>query len=322
MKIVFIGNFDIDYTTETHHKKTFEKLGHEVITFQENKCDINDILREATNSDMLYWTHTHGWKVGTDEQVVFLLSELKRLGIPSVGYHLDLWLGIQRQKDLETDPYWNIQYFFSVDKMMVDLMNTREDLPKSFFLRAGVFEDDCYLGTPREEYKTDVLFVGSRNYHVEWPYRPHLIRWLEETYGPRFKQYGGGGLGTIRGKDLNDLYASSKVVVGDTLCKDFNYPDYLSDRVFETTGRGGFIIHPYISGLEECFTLGEEIGSYPFNNFELLKKKIDFYIENDALREKIRLAGHGRTKKEHTYTNRIHELLTILENERHKNIQN
>ena len=68
-------------------------------------------------------------------------------------------------------------------------------------------------------------------------------------------------MGVIRGKELNDLYATAKVVVGDTLCKGFNYPYYFSDRLFETTGRGGFLIHPYIKGLEDYFEV--KVGTNP-----------------------------------------------------------
>lgn len=321
MKILFIGNFQVDYCTEVHHKKTLEKMGHEVVTVQENTATIEEIFSKLDGVSMLIHTHTHSWHIKDIAQVY---RTCKERGIPTVGYHLDLWLGIQREKDLSTDPYWNIEYFFSVDKLMVDYLNERSEMPEAFFLPAGVFEDECYLGEFKEDLKCDVLFVGSRGYHPEWPYRKQLIEWLEKEYGNRFKQYGGGGLGTIRGKDLNDLYASAKVVVGDTLCKGFNYPYYLSDRIFETTGRGGFIIHPYIKGLEDLFVLnlphtkkedlekGVELITYDFNNFSGLKDSIDFFIEMNETREAIRLRGFERTKKEHTYTNRLSYVIDTI----------
>jgi glycosyltransferase involved in cell wall biosynthesis len=270
---------------------------------------------------MFFWVHTHGYHTAGISEV---LKELKKKKIPSVGYHLDLWLGLERQKDLKTDPYWGIEYFFSVDKLMVDFLNADKSLPKAWFLPAGVFEDECYLAKKNKVFEYDVVFVGSRDYHREWQYRQHLIKWLEQTYGSRFAQFGRGGVKSVRGDELNQLYASAKVVVGDTLCIDYKYPYYLSDRIFETTGRGGFIIHPYIKGIDElyniqvqkkngtCNTSKAEIITYPFNDFEYLKYLIDYFVENGQEREEIRKRGFEKTKKEHTYTNRLKFIINTI----------
>ncbi|GAG12636.1 unnamed protein product [marine sediment metagenome] len=181
---------------------------------------------------------------------------------------------------------------------------------------AGVLESECYLGTPQERFKKDIIFVGSYGYHPEWNYRPQLIDWLKNTYGDRFQRFAGDcKYGTIRGGALNDLYASAKVVIGDSLCIGFNYPHYISDRLFETTGRGGFIIFPYIVGIGNYFKLGSELITYDYGDFDSLKKLIDFYVNNNEEREKIQIAGHRRTKKDHTYRNRIEKIFSILKEE-------
>lgn len=322
-KIVFLGNFNVDFTSESHYMKTFRKLGYEVYPLQERSTTAEQILKRASEADMFFWVHTHKWETPGIAEV---LSILKDKGIPTVGYHLDLWLGIERQKDLETDPYWGIQYFFSVDPLMVNLLNETPNMPKAYFLRAGVFEDECYIGAQQSQYEHDVIFVGSKGYHHEWPYRRKLIDWLEKNYGERFALYGRDGINQdqIRGMELNNLYATAKVVVGDTLCQNFNYPQYMSDRIFETTGRGGFLIHPYIKGLEECFNLGlddpgqthfdkpRELAAYSFNDFDYLRYSIDYFLKNEDEREAIRLAGHNRTKADHTYTSRLKYLLETI----------
>jgi len=159
-------------------------------------------------------------------------------------------------------------------------------------------------------YLHDVIFVGSKGYHPEHWYRPALIEWLEKTYKDRFARYGGDSSnGVVRGHRLNRLYASTRVAVGDTLCINFDYPWYLSDRIFESVGRGAFTIFPYIYGLETFFEIDKEIVTYTFNDFEELKSKIDYYIEHDEEREKIRKAGHERVKREHTYMHRWEQIL-------------
>jgi spore maturation protein CgeB len=82
--------------------------------------------------------------------------------------------------------------------------------------------------------------------------------------------------------------------------------------LFESTGRGGFTIYPRIKGLEEYFEDSKEIIFYEHGNLDDLKQKIDHYIVGGLDREKIRLAGHQRTKREHTYVNRWSTILETL----------
>lgn len=313
MRIAFIGNFsDATYTTENHHKKTFEKLGHTVIPFQENRTNINDIIAQVDNADMLYWTHTHSWRLGSDEDIIKMLSIFKEKNIPTVGYHLDLYLGIEREKTLHTDPYWKLQHFFTVDKLMADWLNEHTHT-KGHYLPAGCFEDECYVAeSHHEKYPHEIIFTGSKGYHKEYPYRQKLIDWLHEIYGNRFAHYGGGGLPTKREHELNVLYSSAKIVIGDTLCKDFTYPEYYSDRYFEVPGRNGFMIAPYIQGISKMYKLGEEIVTYKYDNFRELKFLIDFFLSNEEMREQIRSAGHQRALKDHNYTVRLKHLLNTL----------
>lgn len=303
MRITFVGNFHVDYSSESHHAKSLEALGHEVIRLQEGVNTGDDILEQLSTTDMLVWIHTHGWEtMGITPAVIF--EECKALGIPSVTYHLDLWFGLERQKDLEADPFYKtIEHFFTVDKLMADWFNENTEV-KGHYLQAGVFDQECYMASPSGD-RRDVIFVGSKSYHPEWQYRPQLIEWLQSTYQDRFTHVGGDGqTGTIRGAALNQMYADSLVSVGDTLCLNFDYPYYWSDRVYETLGRGGFLIHPYIKGMKNHFIGGRHLVYYKYGDFEGLKKAIDYYLEHADEREAIRLAGHEEVKRHHTYLNR------------------
>lgn len=310
MKIAFVGNFGVSYSSENHHARSLESLGHTVIKLQEGRLNADTIVEEATVADMLVWVHTHGWVTpdGSAYGAHQILPKLKERGVKTLTYHLDLWLGLQRQKDLEQDPFYkDIGYFFTVDKKMADWFNENTEV-KGRYLQAGVFEPECYLAAPSfqyDDYKHDIIFVGSRGYHPEWQYRPQLIDWLKEAYGHKFTHVGGDGqIPTTRGQALNTLYADSKIAIGDSLCIGFDYPYYWSDRVYETLGRGGFIIHPYIKGMEEHFEDGKHLVFYKFGDFDDLKNKIDYYLEHDDEREAIRLAGHEHVKANHTYKQR------------------
>ena len=301
MRVTFLGNFQVPYSSETHHAASLESLGHHVVRLQEPEATVDNILTEALNSDMFVWVHTHGWNTPGIELV---LARLREERIPTVTYHLDLWMGLERQRDMRSGPYWDIDHFFTVDKLMADWLN--ENTPvKGHFLPAGVFDKECYISAEPSPHANDVIFVGSRRYHPEWLWRPQLIDWLRETYGTRFTHIGGDGdTGTLRGDELNRAYANSKVAVGDTLCLGFTYPYYASDRLFEAPGRGGFQIFPRIHGLQEWFTDGETIRLFDYGDFDQLKILIDYYLANDAEREQIRVAGHEHVIDHHTYRQR------------------
>lgn len=314
MNIIFLGNFHVDFSSENHHKKSLESLGHKVIPLQEGVVNADVIMAHCINADLLIWVHTHGWN--TPNGVTFsredILSTLKSIGIPSLTYHLDLWLGIARQKDLDEDPFYkDIEHFFTVDKLMADWFNKNTKV-KGHYIPAGVFGEECKMLEPNQEPMNDVIFVGSRGYHPEWKWRPTLIDWLAETYGDKFKHFGGDGIKIVRGHELNQLYANTKVVVGDSLVLNFDYPYYWSDRVYETMGRGGFLLMPNIAGLENEFELGVELDTFEFGNFYNIKKQIDFYLKNNELREVMRKNGHNKVKNNYTYKHRWETILNQI----------
>lgn len=316
MIITFVGNFNVSYTSETHHANTLAMSGHQVHRLQEGKVPIEVILEVAKTSNLLVWVHTHGWKQPSDTGLTTadLFKELKKIGIPTMTYHLDLWFGLQRQKDLEQDDFYkSIEHFFTVDKLMADWFNKNTDV-KGHYLQAGVYEPEArlYKIPIKQEYENEVAFVGSRGYHPEWKYRPQLVDWLRDTYGKKFTHVGNDGIGVLRGEELIKFYWNTKIAIGDSLCINFDYPYYWSDRVYETLGRGGFMIHPYIKGMEKHFTDKKHLVFYKFGDFKDLKEKIDYYLEHEDEREKIRFAGHEHVAKNHTYTNRWNTIIRKL----------
>lgn len=313
--IVFLGNFEVEYSSENHHAKSLESLGHTVDKLQERAVRTEVILNRALQADLFVWVHTHGWKTSGKITMDSVLARLKKAGIPTMTYHLDLWFGLDRQKDLKRDNFYKtIGHFFTVDKLMSDWFNENTEV-EGHFLTAGVYDKECYIHNDYNPYEFDhdVIFVGSKRYHHEYPYRPQLIEYLRKIYGDRFLHVGGDGdTGTIRGEALNRIYARSKIAIGDSLNINFNYPYYTSDRLFESTGRGGFTIYPRIKGLEDYFEDGNEIVFYEHGNLEDLKTKIDKYLEDGIDRERIRLNGHERTKNNHTYVNRWKQIIDEL----------
>lgn len=325
MKLLFIGNFEPPYSTENELKWTFEHLGWEVTAVQENADNPTVLMQDHA---LFLWVHTHGWDKNVDTFKEFLSLAIKA-GIPTASFHLDRYWGLNkndRREDLiGQHPFWHTDTVFTADGGDHDWKGRGVN---HHWLKPGVVERDCYIGEPRNEYEVDVAFVGSQHYHPEYKERSQLITWLEQTYGDRFRRFAGDTpSGTVRGKDLNDLYASVKVVVGDSCFANHNealiyssvtgdyssWPNenYWSDRIAETTGRGGFLMHPQTPGLDHEGIIAYEPGGIATWNYKL-KHDIDYWLEHDQQREEIRQQGYKWTKNNATYTNRVKEMLSII----------
>ncbi|MDO8531198.1 MAG: glycosyltransferase [Dehalococcoidia bacterium] len=310
MRIAFRGNFrprtaaGEPFSTESHVSATMELLGHQVLRIQEDTVPWADVPRLCESADLFWWTAT--WHV--DFPGGFrALDAIKALRIPTVSHTLDLFVGLSRAPLLDTDPWFRTDYVFSPDGGHDEIFAAKGI--NHFWIPPAVFEPECYLAEPVPGLAQDVIFVGSYGYHPEWPYRRELIDWLRTTYWSRFTHYDHAS--GMRGHRLNQLYASAKVVVGDSCCPGFTQTHYTSDRFFETPGRGGFLIAPHIVGIDHLVDR-EHVVLYSFGDFGQLKRLVDYCLEHDAHLARLRLAGHEHVKAHHTYTHRVKAMLAIV----------
>jgi len=307
LDISYIGNFEPRHSTENHVAQTLETLGHRVHRLQENKVDAATIWQRVRETGTRLLLYTRTWGFAGDGNKLF--RDLHAVGVPTASYHLDLYWGIARQNSIVGDPFWNTKFVFTADGGSEDQFRLAGI--NHIHMRAGVFQPECYKAAPDSRFTADVGFVGALDdYHPEWlPYRQKIKQNLTAWYGPQFRYWPKPGQPAVRNEDLNALYASVKIIVGDTLCPGFNHPRYTSDRVYETLGRGGFIIHPFIEGMQEEFEDGKTIVFYRYNQWDELKAKIDYYLAHEDERLRIRDAAHEFVKANCTYTNRLQEML-------------
>lgn len=326
ISVVYAGNHSQPHCSEVHIAASLESQGHRVIRLQEDQMSLRAMDEATWGADLFLWTHTAGFLQFPESEMLAWLSAKRALGLPTVSYHLDLWSGLQRQRGLESHPFWRTEYVFTPDGGSPRFFERHG--VNHFYLKPGVYGAECTPGTFRREFAADVIFVGSGSahgaYHEEWGYRRELLGWLAKTYGAQYVKHGNPpstrGRSFIRGADLNDLYASAKVVVGDTLCLGpedakeprFTHERYWSDRVYETVGRGGFLIHPRIVGLEDEFRDGEHLAYYRYGDFDGLKRTIDHYLDHEDERRRIQAAGQAFVRDNCTYVHRTGEMLRIL----------
>ena len=305
MKILYIGNFYPLSVGEPEIAKALRKLGHEVEEFQELPNTIFQVDDKVAkgNYDFVLFAK---FRVGGDVQCNAFLAKCR---IPTVCWLFDLYWGYRRQEQILRDskPCFCANIVFTTDGGNDDkwkLVKVNHHL-----LRQGI-DEDVKMGTPTYDTKAQIVFVGSRGSWAGWKYRGTLIDWLKKTYGSRFEHLGENG--EIRHEELNNLFATVKIIV----CDSVNSPHYWSNRIYETIGRGGFAIHPRVIGLDKEFKEYEHFVPYDYGDFNGLKEKIDYFLTHDAEREKIRDAGYKFCHENYTYTKRCEELLRMLQEQK------
>ena len=305
MLIGMIGNFVPQHSTENERAWSFRKLGHTVVEFQENTTTADQLLGAMHSVDCLTYSHTH------DPAYVIpglreVFAQYKTAGIPTVSAHLDRWAWLDRVKDVGVEATWFTEHIFMAD-CSPEAVDLYDGLGLNWhYLKPAVVEKDCYLADPdHDRFPHDIIFTGSRGYHPEYPFRRELVDWLHKTYGDRFGHYGGDGIRTLRQHDLNVALASAKIVVGDSCFG--GRPNYVSDRYYETRGRGGFLLHPEVDGVDDY-----GVGHYEAGNLDDLEQWIDYWLTFDADREDMRHQGFEWVRDNETYTDRSSQILETV----------
>lgn len=297
-EIIFLGNFRNEESTENMVKWALEKLGHAVWPMQEDEVTRIETLEEnADGADLFLWVHTRGWlKIPDETMTRFLREANERNEVRTASLHLDKFWGIpDREKLIGVHPFWKCGWVFTADGSNQDKFLERN--VNHCWMQPAVSEVYCHPGVKRSEYLCDVGFVGARDYHAEYPFRRELVDFLEDEYRGRFRH-----ITDLRGHRLNDFYASCKVVVGD--CIFAGTPNYWSDRVPETCGRDGFLLHPKVVGL----TI--PVPTYLAQSLSSVKLQIEHWLKDpENLRDAFRGLGRTQTWAHHTWTVRMWNIL-------------
>lgn len=308
LTIAYVGNFGPEHSTENHIAKSFESHGHVVLRFTENDPETWRMLPHL-DVHLIVWTRTWSWVLPANVREI-----VATLFTPLVGLHLDRLWGLDRESLITTDPFFDVDVLFSADGGH-PYEWARAGIEHRWMMPA-VFAGAINEGRQRPStFRGEIAFVGSHtSYHHEWRYRLELVKWLKANYRDTLTLWPQPGRGAVRGQDLDDLYATVPIIVGDS-CLAGGITHYWSDRIPETLGRGGFLIHPDVDGLRPHFIAGEHLVTYPVGDFDALAEIIRYYRSHRAEREGIAAAGRAHVLANHTYEVRVEQVLDVLEDE-------
>ncbi len=179
---------------------------------------------------------------------------------------------------------------------------------------------DSYLHHPvsinekeKEFYGSDIAFIGSwdeeREVWLEYLKDYDLKIWGNAWQkAPKLKK--NWQRRAVSSEEFSKVCSASKIVIN--VLRKQNMPAH-NMRTFEVPACKGFMLSTRTEEQKGFFKEAEE-ADY-FSNPEELKEKIDFYLKNNELRQKIAAAGYKRLlNSNYSYTDRAKEVIEIYKN--------
>jgi hypothetical protein len=114
--------------------------------------------------------------------------------------------------------------------------------------------------------------------------------------------------GEVWGLDMYRVLLSSRITINRHIDVAENYANNM--RLYEATGCGALLVTDFKENLSEIFVPDKEVITY--GCAEEATEKINYYLNHEKERKEVALAGQNRTLSEHTYFNRMGELIEIM----------
>jgi hypothetical protein len=146
-------------------------------------------------------------------------------------------------------------------------------------------------------------------YYIDWPSRnpirqiANLLRKPESRIAFPKEMLGG----ILSDSQLVATYNRSRINLGFATCGETHLDQQRITQIrlrdFEVPMSGGFYLAEYTEELEEFFEVGREIVCH--HGIDDIAEKVRYYLTHDTERERIRLAGHARCLRDHTWRRRF-----------------
>lgn len=214
-------------------------------------------------------------------------KNIKSLGIPSACYLIDSHLS------LEWHVKWslNFDYVFIAQKEYIPAFKAAGN-KNVFWLPLGCDPDIHCVGAIPKQF--EVGFVGSVNDPKTRRYE--LLMKIQQKYQLAYQR--------CFWTEMSEFFAKSKIVFNNAIKNDLNM------RIFEVMSSGSFLLTDMThgNGQAEMFFDEEDYGIY---KDDIILDKVEYYLKNEELRERIAKNGQIIAHKAHTYKHRVDEILNV-----------
>lgn len=175
---------------------------------------------------------------------------------------------------------------------------------------------DARMYHPKEVkmFSKDVVFVGNKytGSNLDFPLaseREAMIEFLKGSYQDRFIAYGLGHEGGLIPPGVEAVvYQYAKIAISQN---NFERSMYTSDRLWRILASGTMCLTRYFPGIETMFEKGVHLDWW--EKMGELGRLVDFYLENDEIRETVASKGRQLFLERHTWKNRVAEMEKCLQ---------
>jgi len=286
---------------------------------------IYDLLRRE-KFDYLFFYHDWIFADFPDE----FFAKVRSTGVKTITFHPDDEPDVWYNRNKQYDHHYDLIASHSsqgVNRRIDDGFGERV-----VYLPWGYNPRTCFKRNDTEK-KFDVIFFGKHkvnegdnsSFVEDGLQREQVLVTLAqfmEAKGWSFKLFGFGwdkhpelskyAGGIPSQEEMVEVINRSKIVFNPAWSSD-GASDAVQTKLrhFEVPGYGAFQITNENAELAELFVPDEEIVFYSSDD-ELLKK-IEIYINDDVLREKVADSAHSRCLEEHTLDHRVKHLFEVAE---------
>jgi spore maturation protein CgeB len=172
----------------------------------------------------------------------------------------------------------------------------------------------------REYFESDISFVGAGYYNrrhflkglIDYDFKIWGTDWdMYSELGSRIQRRGA----RIETEETVKIFNATRININlhsSTYHRGINpFGDFVNPRTFEILSCGGFQLVDRRSGLEGLFEVNEEL--IVFDDLDDLREKISYYLNHPDERDEIIQKGRDRLQRDHTYENRMKEMLKYIE---------
>lgn len=329
-RVIVVSPADSFFTMP--HVRAFQALGFECIFFDNRSGKIysSSWLRKAmrvwptlrfikkamldhTNRQLLSLVKSYQPAIlfGVKAENIYpqTILKIRQMGVTTACFYLDLmdhWPVIS-----QLAPAYDL--FFNQDRLVTERLQNELGLKNSFYMAHSAEPLPDPLTNRENRYA--ISFIGTHNNETY----PNREKYLKEIGDLGLNIWGTDGWAKsplahcFRGRSFGDqrfdIYGHSKIVI------DINWDvlpaEGLSNRPFEVTGSGAcFFVDLVREDIKRCYQEGQEFVS--FKDEKDLREKVQYYLAHEEEREKISRAGYARTVRDHTYLNRVKQLLNVV----------
>ncbi len=279
-----------------------EALGWDAVHIPARRTKCEDVVRLCRGADLLIWARTHQHHPVGDGHA--MLRRIEDGGTGTVAMHMDKYFRVpHREARIGDHPWWSCQTVWTADGG-----NERG------FAERGIPHYWCppalgvrWLGRGRRDpsrWPTGPVFLGTVVSQTHGPHREQLLAWAARRY-PSFRRFGGCGQPMVWGTDLMDLYATARVVLGDSAPGDY----YWSDRMM-AIGRGALLAHPRRPGMAELGFTDDVMIVFDEGDFDGLADRISSMTT--ARRREITESAIDLVASRHLWRHRLAEIERVM----------